>query len=622
MDLKAAANAHYYQSQFSAARGLLQAALALPADASSVSNIALRQNLIMTSLLPLGDFEQSAAQLALIDAESAGQAGLQIWQQLCWAWLHEAMGDWDALRADLREMRRIQAQTEVADDEDVVEVFMRANACVGQGQFNEAERLLQTCDKNMSDNPEERLTLAQCKAWLARRQKNFDEAIRICDAALAEDWDVPMAQSVVALEREIARFADGLAPELLPLLQRLLTLRARPCLVRWRALLALQCHALGDARWRRHAASVLRQTRRAGYDKLLISREPELGAQFWAMCLVEDIDSERASAALTEIGQIEPVLALLRSAKSSQTSRAARVLAAIGHEAAIPALAEALNTAKDAATKRDIESALTTLELAPPPTLHIKLMGDFAVTRGTNSIKPEDWERPSARMLFQYLALNAGKKLTRDQIIEDLWPEADPDAARGTLKTTLSRMRTAIEPYLRPKSPARYFSVEGEVYRFGLEFVRTDVAEFERIVRATLHEAEQHDVLPVSDDLITQLLDYQPILPDLQYQAWTIALRERLLDLYVKGCGYVARARLDVNESADAARWAERAIAAAPWSEESYQSLMRAQSRQGDRALALRTYSVCAAALHHELGVPPSPLTEWLAKRLKAGEAI
>ena len=227
-----------------------------------------------------------------------------------------------------------------------------------------------------------------------------------------------------------------------------------------------------------------------------------------------------------------------------------------------------------------------------------------------------------ARTLFQYFALHAGKKLSRDQIIEDLWPQADPEAARGTLKTTLSRMRKAIEPYLRPKTPARYFSVEGEMYRFGLEYARIDIVEFEQTVRAVLNEAEHHDVLPVSDELIAQLLSYQPILPELQYQAWTIAARERLLDVYVKGCSYVAHARLDVGESADAAQWAERAIAAAPWSEESYQSLMRAQSRQGDRALALRTYAACVTALHHELGVPPSPLSEWLVRRLRAGEAI
>ncbi|MFN3331493.1 MAG: BTAD domain-containing putative transcriptional regulator, partial [Caldilinea sp.] len=68
--------------------------------------------------------------------------------------------------------------------------------------------------------------------------------------------------------------------------------------------------------------------------------------------------------------------------------------------------------------------------------------------------------------------------------------------------------------------------------------------------------------------------------------------------------------------------WAERALARAPWLEEGYQALMRAHARLDQRSLALKRYADVVAALERELGAPPSPLTEWLAERLRRGEEI
>ena len=79
---------------------------------------------------------------------------------------------------------------------------------------------------------------------------------------------------------------------------------------------------------------------------------------------------------------------------------------------------------------------------------------------------------------------------------------------------------------------------------------------------------------------------------------------------------------LDIDKPIDAAGWAERVIAIAPWSEEGWQELIRAQARQGNRTLALKSYEAAVAALKRELDAPPSSVLEWLAKRLRADEEI
>ena len=98
--------------------------------------------------------------------------------------------------------------------------------------------------------------------------------------------------------------------------------------------------------------------------------------------------------------------------------------------------------------------------------------------------------------------------------------------------------------------------------------------------------------------------------------------RERLQNLYLQGCLYAASALLDVDRANEAAAWADRAVTLAPWLEEGWMELIRAQARGGNRTLALKTYATAVEALQRELDAPPSPALAWLAKRLRAGQDI
>jgi DNA-binding SARP family transcriptional activator len=248
--------------------------------------------------------------------------------------------------------------------------------------------------------------------------------------------------------------------------------------------------------------------------------------------------------------------------------------------------------------------------------LRAQLFHRFALWRGDVLIQDSDWPRPAVRKLCAYFALHAGRTLTRDQLVEDLWPTSNPDAARGSLKTTLSSLRKVIEP----DSQSSCVSVEGERYRF--HSLNSDVAQFLRVVREVFNDVDDLDVPQVSDDLLAALEGYGPLLPEYAHESWTIAPRENLADQYVRGCVYVAEARLDIAQHAAAEVWAKRAIQVAPWREEAYQHLMRAQARAGQRQLALQTAEACAAALLREMNIPPAPLTLWLMQRLRAGEEI
>ena len=179
---------------------------------------------------------------------------------------------------------------------------------------------------------------------------------------------------------------------------------------------------------------------------------------------------------------------------------------------------------------------------------------------------------------------------------------------------------------MRPRATSRYLALDEDSYCFDPrrdpKVAQVDLEAFEAAVRPSLEQAEHLDLLPLPLALLAALTAWQPLLPEAPYEGWVVEPRERLLNLYIEGCLYAARSLLERARPAEAAPWAARVVAAAPWREEAYQALMQAQARQGDRSLALKTFAETVAALQRELSAEPSALTRWLGQRLQQGEDI
>jgi DNA-binding SARP family transcriptional activator len=238
------------------------------------------------------------------------------------------------------------------------------------------------------------------------------------------------------------------------------------------------------------------------------------------------------------------------------------------------------------------------------------------VVRGGEPIT--DFHRPIVLRLLQYLALHRGQAIPRERLLADLWPDSDLDKAARSFRTVYSRLRNALEPMMRRNGPNRYVDLDGERITFDPHgCVTTDVERFEAALAAALATDA-----PVANETVGLLAAYAPLLAEMPYADWLLERRERVHELYVNGCLRVGEELLAREKVAEAQQWARRTIDAAPWLEAAYQLLMRAYSRQNLRSRALRTYAEAQDALRRELAVEPSPLTQWLYRRLQAGEGI
>jgi DNA-binding SARP family transcriptional activator len=115
----------------------------------------------------------------------------------------------------------------------------------------------------------------------------------------------------------------------------------------------------------------------------------------------------------------------------------------------------------------------------------IELLGGLRVRRGEQLVS--HFRTRKMADLLAYLAYFRQRRHPREVLIELLWPEAQPDAARHNLSMALSSLRQLLET----PGPAHGAALVVNHHSVGLSSVAvtTDVAEFEAALKAAARAA-------------------------------------------------------------------------------------------------------------------------------------
>jgi LuxR family transcriptional regulator, maltose regulon positive regulatory protein len=249
--------------------------------------------------------------------------------------------------------------------------------------------------------------------------------------------------------------------------------------------------------------------------------------------------------------------------------------------------------------------------------LTIQTLGQFVVTRDKERLPDNAWGREKARQLFQYLITHRQHFTAKERIIDDLWPELDPERADRDFKVALNALNSALQPDRAGRGLSIYIARQGTTY--GLEPaapVLVDVDEFQAQFTAASQAENNHPGHAVRH--YRQALQYYrgDYLPDTLYQDWASAERERLATLYLTAATRLAGLLLAENEIMEMTFWSQLVIAADSCWEEAYRLLMRGHMASGNRPLALRVYQQCRTALAEELGIEPMAETTRLFEQI------
>lgn len=246
--------------------------------------------------------------------------------------------------------------------------------------------------------------------------------------------------------------------------------------------------------------------------------------------------------------------------------------------------------------------------------LHVRLLGEFAVSFAGNSVAPAAWTRRGARQLVKLLAVQPRQRLHREEIIDALWPDHDPTVAAGSLRALLHLARRAIAT-VAPADLAILAREGDEVALQSPGLAWIDARAFEAAAAAGLRDADPA-VLQQALDLYTG----DP-LPEDRYEDWTAVWRESLRERFLAVHVGLADALSGRAEHARAAEVLERALQLDPVDEDVAARLMRQYVATSQRQRALRVYRRLREALASELDAPPDPATERLYAEILAGHA-
>ncbi|ODV05951.1 MAG: hypothetical protein ABT20_13340 [Rubrivivax sp. SCN 70-15] len=83
-------------------------------------------------------------------------------------------------------------------------------------------------------------------------------------------------------------------------------------------------------------------------------------------------------------------------------------------------------------------------ESEPASRLEVRLLGGFSVSIDGAEVAAERWPSLRAAQLVQLLSLAPQRRMTRDRVVDTLWPQLDPDAGAANLRKAAHHARQAL----------------------------------------------------------------------------------------------------------------------------------------------------------------------------------
>ena len=256
--------------------------------------------------------------------------------------------------------------------------------------------------------------------------------------------------------------------------------------------------------------------------------------------------------------------------------------------------------------------------------LRLALLGPLCVTLDEQPVVHFGYDKVPA--LLAYLAVEADRPHTRDELAALLWPESDDEAARRSLRVALTKLRQAIgDQNARPP----FLLIDRQTIRFNADADHTlDIQQFGQL----LASVEQHTHPPgtlcssCAAHLVEavalyrgELLEQVRIRDSVVFEEWVTLVREQLHQRAVEALSRLMTYQEQQGEHTAAEHVARRLLALEPWDEAAYRCLMRLFADRGQRNAALAQYERCRRILDDEFGAAPAPETTTLYHHIQAG---
>jgi DNA-binding SARP family transcriptional activator len=240
--------------------------------------------------------------------------------------------------------------------------------------------------------------------------------------------------------------------------------------------------------------------------------------------------------------------------------------------------------------------------------MELGILGPLRVTQGERVVDPGTAKQ---RQLLAMLAVVRGRPVAADVLVDQLWGEAAPPTAQGTLQSYLANLRRALEPDRAPRTRSRVLVSEPAGYRLHVDALDAD--RFEQLAREGRAHLDRGDP-PAAAAALRDALGLwrgEPLV-DAGGAMWASAEVARLTELRLVAAEDLAQASLALGDHGHLVSELQRLLAVHPLRERLRGQLMVALYRSGRQADALAVHREGRQMLAEELGIDPSPALQEL----------
>lgn len=229
---------------------------------------------------------------------------------------------------------------------------------------------------------------------------------------------------------------------------------------------------------------------------------------------------------------------------------------------------------------------------------------------------------PKQRQILVLLTLNAGRVVTTETLVQELWGDRPPRSFATTVQTYILQLRSKFAAASSdPRWARQLLRTKHAGYQLDSCWFGTDVAEFDRLARAGRRAAEVGDMAACSDLLGAALSLWRgPVLVDVPAGR---VLGAEVASLDETRLGVLERrieADLMLGRHADLLGELTMLVVRNPMNENFSALMMTAFHRCGRAESALREFRRIRTALRDELGVEPGPRLQRLQQAVLSGD--
>src|SRR5712692_7844579 len=241
----------------------------------------------------------------------------------------------------------------------------------------------------------------------------------------------------------------------------------------------------------------------------------------------------------------------------------------------------------------------------------IELFGGLRATQADRVVTR--FRTQKTGLLLAYLAYYLPRSHRREQLIELLWPEGEPQVAHTNLRVVLRLLRRQLEP---PGVPAGSILVaDRTAVRLNPAAISTDVAEFQ----AALQAAQRTGGSTGQTELLARAVQlYQGELLPGYFEDWVLQERQWLGEQYFAVLGQLLAHLESTGEFERALEYARQGVRVDPLREEAHHDLLRLLAAAGHLEAAWRQYAELARLMEEQLGAEPSPEVQAFAAEIRS----